>query len=238
MSVAKSYEKYEVYGEPYEHNKRQYVKIKYTCCRKSSCSKCGGQGFYLKEVRWYEEPITFNARQGFGFFEKGYITIFKGPREILDEYFKSNMVGKIRYNLIFLWHLPSSYEVPDDLPKEIKSVQLKWEQISTNNITNDYDEIKTLVGGLLNEALISEFVGEVNGKIDLDLVVIKDELVAGYYGDTHMYHFEDEHGNCYLWKTSARKLDEEEIYHLKGTIKEHLIIEGIKYTILTRCREG
>lgn len=65
MSVAKSYEKYPIVGDPYEHDKRQYVKIKYPCCRKSSCSKCGGEGFYLKEVRWYDDPIVFNARNGF-----------------------------------------------------------------------------------------------------------------------------------------------------------------------------
>ena len=88
MSVAKSYEKYPIVGDPYEHDKRQYVKIKYPCCRKSSCSKCGGEGFYLKEVRWHDDPIVFDARMGFGFFEAGYITLIYGPEETLDHYFK------------------------------------------------------------------------------------------------------------------------------------------------------
>ena len=31
MSVAKSYEKYEIVDDPYEHDKRLYVRIKYPC---------------------------------------------------------------------------------------------------------------------------------------------------------------------------------------------------------------
>lgn len=76
-----------------------------------------------------------------------------------------------------------------------------------------------------------------NDKIELDLVVIADTINKGYYGDTHTFIFEDENSNRYAWKTSARKLTVGEIYHLKGTIKEHNKIEGIKHTILTRCRE-
>jgi hypothetical protein len=50
----------------------------------------------------------------------------------------------------------------------------------------------------------------------------------GYYGDSNIHIFEDEDGNRYMWKTAARKLEVGEIYRLKGTIKEHTKIEGIK----------
>lgn len=241
MSVAKSYEKFPIIGEPYEKNKRQYVNIQYTCCRKASCSKCGGQGFYLKEVRWYEEPMVFNARQGFGFYEAGFITIFKGNLEEIDNFVKDNLIGKARYNLIFGWHLPSNYEIPTNLPATIEPIRLTWEQVSTNNQINDYEDIKKLVLSMVSldaAGINSEYVGKVNDKIEKDLVVIKATTSEGYYGDTNIYIFEDEEENRYMWKTSARKLTVGEIYRLKGTIKEYTKIEGIKHTVLTRCREG
>jgi hypothetical protein len=41
----------------------------------------------------------------------------------------------------------------------------------------------------------------------------------------------------FSWSTSARKLNESEIYLLKGTVKEHIIKDGEKLTVLTRCLE-
>ena len=238
MSVAKSYEKYEIIGKPYEHDKRQYVKIKYPCCRKSFCSKCGGGGYYLKEVRWYDEPIIFDGHKGFGFFEAGYITLFKGNSSEIEEFCKEYLLRKARYNLLFSWYLPSSYTIPDNLPSSIIPIKLTWDEITFNNQLKDYDTIRNYVSGLINKSFCSQYVGVINGKIEKDFVVIEDTLNSGYYDDTHTYILEDEDGNRYIWKTAARKLEVEEIYHLKGTIKEHVKMEEIKYTVLTRCREG
>lgn len=239
MSVAKSYEKYPIVGDPYEHDKRQYVKIKYPCCRKSSCSKCGGEGFYLKEVRWHDDPIVFDAKVGFGFFEAGYITLIYGPEETLDYYFKEVKPRQARYNLLFNWYIPSSLTLPE-LPNGCSYKQLNWEQISENDKIYDYDKVKQIVKSYLTgeQPIESCFVGSVGDKLAQDYVVIKDSVDKGYYGDSHTFILEDADGNRYAWKTSARKLDVGEIYHLKGTIKEHLKIEGIEHTILTRCREG
>lgn len=238
MSVAKSYEKYEIFGEPYEHDKRQYVKIKYPCCRKSSCSKCCGEGFYLKEVRWHDDPIVFDARKGFGFFDAGYITLIDGPEDVLEHYFKEIKPRQARYNLLFHWFIPSSLPLPE-LPNGCSFKQLNWEQISENNKIFDYEEVTKIVQSFLTgEEITSTYVGKVGDKIDCDFVIIKDTLNSGYYGDSHTYILEDENSNRYAWKTSARKLEVGEIYHLKGTIKEHLKLEGIEHTILTRCREG
>jgi hypothetical protein len=239
MSVAKSYEKYHIVGDPYEHDKRQYVKIEYPCCRKSSCSKCGGQGFYLKEVRWYDEPIVFNGRVGFGFYEEGFISLVTGPKEVLDTYFHTIAPRTAWYNTIFQWFVPSTYPLPS-LPEGCGYQRLNWEDISENNQLYDYKKIIEIVTTLTTgkPPVHSSYVGQVNDKIELDLVVIEERTEKGYYGDSHIYIFEDENSNRFLWKTSARKLEEGEIYHLKGTIKEHSKLEGIAYTVLTRCREG
>lgn len=234
MSVAKSYEKYDIVSEPYEHDKRQYVKIKYPCCRKSSCSKCGGEGYYLKEVRWYDEPIVFNARNGFGFCEAGYITLIKGDDTVLENYFTTIAPRQARYNLIFKWFIPSWLPLPE-LPMGAHFERLEWSTISSNDKIFDYDTVRDIINGNTNETF---YVGSVGDKIVNDFVVIDIKVEKGYYGDSTTFVLEDEETNKYLWKTSARKLEIGEIYHLKGTIKEHSKIEGTKYTVLTRCREG
>ena len=238
MSVAKSYEKYTIVGEPYEHDKRLYVLIEYPCCRKTSCSKCGGAGYYNKEVRWYGEmpAPSFNGRQGFGFYEEGYIHLLKGDSEILEDYFYHEGRGKGGYNTLFFWYIPSNLPIPEDLPKGVEPIKLKWEEIE--NLMDDYDKIRRLVGEKLDKNLCSEFIGEVGDKIEAELVVIEARQQSGYYGDNILHIFEDENSNRYIWKTSARKLLVGEIYCLKGTIKEHLMFEGIRHTVLTRCREG
>lgn len=238
MSVAKSYEKYTIVGEPYEHDKRLYVLIDYPCCRKASCSKCGGAGHYNKEVRWYGEVPTpsFNGRQGFGFYEEGYIYLLKGNSEVLEDYFSHEGRGKGWYNTLFFWYIPSSLPIPEDLPENIEPIKLKWEEIA--NLMDDYNKIRKLVGEKLDKNLCSEFVGCVGDKIELELVVIEARKQTGYYGDSILHIFEDENSNRYIWNTSARKLMVGEIYCLKGTIKEHNNFEGTKHTVLTRCREA
>lgn len=236
MSVAKSYEKYSYLGDPYEHDKRQYIKIKYPCCKKVTCTKCHGEGYYPKEVRWYDEPFTIDHRHAFGFRQPGYITLLLGPQDILEHHFREVAPRQARYNTIFQWFIPSYLSIPE-LPKGVTTKVLKWEDISTNDIIHNYDDIRTLVSSFYGNSS-SEYVGEVGDKLEQDYVVVKDTINKEYYKDAHTFILEDINGNRYAWKTSARKLDVGEIYHLKGTIKEHLKLEGIKYTILTRCREG
>ena len=74
MTVARSYEKFEIQGEPFKESGRWYVNV------------MAPKG--LKKVRWYsdaeraaqdrkagvEEPVfDFNAKHAFGFDEAGYI---------------------------------------------------------------------------------------------------------------------------------------------------------------------
>ena len=241
MSVAKSYEKYPIVGEPYEHDKRQYVKIQYPCCKKSTCAKCGGAGHYLKEVRWYEtETIAdrFDARRAFLFGEQGFITIFKGDKDIIEKFFLDELPRYYgRFNTLFGWFIGSETAIPTSLPANIIPIRLKWEEISTNNVINNYDDIRAYVGEKLYGKVNSHYVGEVGDKVDLHLFVLSTKTIKGFYGEETLHIFEDADNNHYSWKTSARKLKIDEIYHLKGTIKEHIKIDGAETTVLTRCRE-
>lgn len=245
MSVAKSYEKYELIDDPYMKDNRAYVHISYPCCKKKTCAKCQGDGFYAKEVRWYGEvaksnkdPYGFNAKRGFLFEKTGFITIFRGDNDEIGNYFRDNLPPHYaRFNTLFGWFTGGEVLVPTNLPEYISTVQLKWEEISTNDIINDYDDIRAYVGEKLHGKVKSKFVGNVGDKVDLHLFVLSAKTTKGFYGEDTLHIFEDADSNRYAWKTAARKLTVNEIYHLKGTIKEHIKIDGAETTVLTRCRE-
>ena len=235
MSVAKSYEKYDFIGETYERDNKEYVKIKYPCCHRTACQKCGGQGFYPKEVRWYPEPFIIDHRHAFGFREAGYITLLLGPQDILEYHFREVAPRQARYNTIFQWFIPSYLDMPY-LPDGITTRRLEWSEISTNDKIYEYDTIRALVASFYG-VNPSEFVGEVGEKIEGSFKVIKSRFKDTRYKDTRIYTLQDEDFNIYSWTTAAKKLTDGEIYYLKGTIKEHLKVEGINTTILTRCKE-
>ncbi len=96
---------------------------------------------------------------------------------------------------------------------------------------------RDLTDKALAENGTSEYQGEVGKRLDLVLTVKKRLEYQGFnYGDTlYITIMEDEDGNVYVWKTSAKKLDEGEAYKVRGTVKAHNEYKGIAQTILTRC---
>ena len=90
MAVAKTYEKFEIQGEPFTENKRAYVIVK---------TPKGD-----KKVRWYSEKEyarmypdaqtvtkTSNYRQALGFKDAGYITIYLGENESNEWWFRQRI---------------------------------------------------------------------------------------------------------------------------------------------------
>lgn len=88
--------------------------------------------------------------------------------------------------------------------------------------------------------ITSEYVGEVNQKIEVALTlkrVFTYETCFGYRTSTvYVNSFEDENGNVFVWKTSSWCGDERQTYTVKGTIKEHNEYKGTKQNVLTRCK--
>lgn len=89
----------------------------------------------------------------------------------------------------------------------------------------------------------SEYVGEIGKRITIDVKEAK--LIAswekcfgryGYYTTmTHLYRFIDVNGNVYVWFAS-NMIDETEVKSIKGTVKDHSERDGVKQTVLTRCK--
>ena len=143
VSVAKSYEKCEILRGPYEKDKRFYVEVAYKCCSKKTCQKCGGKGFYPKEVRWYNDKIVCDVKGAFGFRnEKEQIFLCCGDEEFLSKYFLEIAPRTAHYNLLFGWFVDK--DVPS-LPKEIILLPLSWSEISNNDTILPYDKVREIV---------------------------------------------------------------------------------------------
>ena len=59
---------------------------------------------------------------------------------------------------------------------------------------------------------------------------------SGYYGPTYLYKFTDESGNVFIWYASSPVDNEDLVIAVTGTVKEHSEFNGLKQTVLTRCK--
>lgn len=235
MPVAKSYQKLQICGEPYEKNKKQYIIV-----------QCDNG--HRKEVRFYTDseyarmyPDTAPVRkvikplkEVLGF-KEGYITIFKGNTYALLEWFQQSTA---RYHKIFGWYFVSEEELPDPIPAGLEPVQLLWENVALveEDCLKSESLVRAEVDKLLYEPSKSTHIGAVGDRLDLVLTVTKIiELDNGFYGPKSMYIFEDKDKNIFVWSTTPRDLTLGSSYAVRGTIREHTIYKGAPQTILTRC---
>ena len=55
------------------------------------------------------------------------------------------------------------------------------------------------------------------------------------YGTTFLYRFVDDAGNVFVWKASGAYNVFDGVT-IKGTVKDHSEYQGVKQTVLTRCK--
>ncbi len=92
----------------------------------------------------------------------------------------------------------------------------------------------------------SDYVGEIGKRIDIDISDMK--LVTSWetvYGMTWLYKFTDTNGNVLVWfaskpfeRVNADGIIEDvtTVSRIKATVKDHAEREGVKQTIITRCK--
>lgn len=92
----------------------------------------------------------------------------------------------------------------------------------------------------------SAYVGEVGKRIDIDVADMK--LVTSWesqWGMTFLYKFTDTNGNVFVWfaskpfeRVNADGIIEDvtNVSRIKATVKDHTEREGVKQTIITRCK--
>lgn len=86
------------------------------------------------------------------------------------------------------------------------------------------------------QAAASRHVGEIKERLTIHVAAAV--LLTSWdtdFGTTWLYKFTDTQGNVFIWKASNTiKLHENMV--LKGTVKEHGERNGIKQTVITRCK--
>lgn len=237
MAVAKSYIGLPQTCEPYmADNNRWYVRV---------VLKSGKE----KEVRWYTD-IEFEkmypetsvitepskdvdaAKNRLGF-QEGYITIFRGDQETNNDWFKLSNARWARY---WGWYVVSTEEVPEQLPFGIEPVKLYWKDIiGPTGEMKPEDKLKEIVDVLLYGESDSQFIGSIGERLELVVNVAKAISFDGAYGKTTMHIMHDDCGNEYIWTTGSKTLTVDNIYHIRGTVKDHRVYKGTNQTILTRC---
>ncbi len=136
---------------------------------------------------------------------------------IRSEYCKRNHFGYIAY-------APVAYE------KYVEEMKRRAEREAAKNA----------------ERSASDYVGQVGQRIDIQIADMK--LVTSWetqWGFTWLYKFTDADGNVLVWFASKplERVNENGVYEdvtsvarIKATVKEHTERDGVKQTVITRCK--
>lgn len=239
--VAKSYLGLEQVGDVYYVNDKAYIKVQM------------GNG-NLKQVRAYSEkeyqkyypelaaqatadhsndPYWKSQKEILGF-KNGYITIFKGDTYPYKDWFKSH---SCLYRKWWGWSFSSEVELPKDIPEGVTPVRLDWNLVGNEETLKNDDLVKAAVEALLYDESGSEYVGNIGDRLELLLTVNKAVKMDGFYGPSTCYVMSDEVGNCFVWTTSSAKvkLEVDNTYWIRGTVKSHKLYKNMKQTNLSRC---
>ena len=235
MAVAKSYQKLDICGDPYEKNGRAYIVVSYPDGRH-------------KEVRWYtdaeykkmypEEKVSvdkWNAKKILGF-EKGYITIFKGDIKENEEWFK--LEKACRYHTYWGWYVISTEDLPEPMPLGVEAVRLEWSQVGYEGEVQlrSESEVKAAVQSLMYEPSNSKHIGSIGERLDLELTIAGCYPKTNHFGTSYFHVMKNADGDVFTWHTSARQLEVGKTYNMRGTIKEHILYKNEKQNVLTRCQ--
>lgn len=238
--VAKSYQKLTLVNEPYAgKNGKMYQKV---------LNENTGK---IYEVRWYTEdeyykmypedkPASqFGDQHKLLGFDEGYVTIFKGYTDEHEEWFNRSIA---RYCVYWGWYVVSTDMVPCDLPVGIEPVRLDWDKVGhKSGELRDGPEVEAIINSLLYATHPSTFQGVIGERLEVAVTVIKNVQQEKFFGGKSskntIHTFEDACGNHYMWDTGAKNWAEGSIKKIRGTVKEHKIINNVQTTVLIRCME-
>lgn len=138
-----------------------------------------------------------------------------------------------RYNEYVGWYFSEAHE-------EFKTVELTAEECLEENAWYGLDWRGNVIREILKAKLPadpSKHIGQVGDKVDLEAAFVRTRWYDTKFGTTWVHVFKDEAGNVLVWKTSRSvDLDPGDKVRIKGAIKELDEYDGVKQTILTRCR--
>ena len=240
--VAPTFQKMKQLGDPFEVSGKMYVVV--------LNEKTGTE----RTVRWYDDEKEWKRNFGYNDkhhisvatdyggqrsalgFSKGPITIFKNVEEDDEDYFR---LSPARYCSWWGWYLTSEMEQLADLPDHITPVSLEWDAVGTcYGYLKPEAQVREAVDALIfDNHGVSEYVGTIGERREFTLTVVKNITFDSGYGTQHLHTFNDEAGNEFIWSTAAKSWNIGDVKHIRATIKDYKLYQGVKQTVLTRCIE-
>jgi hypothetical protein len=85
---------------------------------------------------------------------------------------------------------------------------------------------------------VSDYIGSEGDKVEIEGEISAIRYIEGDYGTTTLYTIVTADGNLVKWFASRSALGENEgvQVRIKGTVKKHDDYQGVKSTVLTRCK--
>lgn len=190
-----------------------------------TCDRCDGRGWYAVGV--HNDHLV--------------------PSSVDDAVcYKCHGKGKVMSTWI---ERTPEYQAKLDAKREAKWVAIKAEQerIAKEREEREAAEEKAMAEAEAARKAISQYVGEVGKKVELQVTFEYEAEYQTKFGWTSVFGFKDANGNKIVWKTSSvpMVLDKDgndvtigkgDKVTIKGTVKEHSEYREEKQTILTRCK--
>ena len=170
--------------------------------------------------------------------------LFWGDNDVIKSWRDSFPMYTILWNTYFGWYAPAaSFSLLTDIPTDIHHRVLEWDEIrdesDPENLRMKANEVVIKYVESVTVATIpnpSEYQGEINSWLELDVTVKKNIEISTNYGSSHMHIMEDSDKNVYVWTTGSKSLSENETYHLRMKVKEHREYKGVKQTVVYYCK--
>jgi hypothetical protein len=110
--------------------------------------------------------------------------------------------------------------------------------VAYNKYIKRCEELKQREADAAIERERSEYVGEVGERLTIKTKTVK--ILTSWetqYGTTWLYKFVDENDNVFVWFASSPFDGRDELVtEIKATVKDHNERDGVKQTVLTRCK--
>ena len=232
--VAKSFKNFEIVGSPIEEEDKSYILVRNP--------STGNQ----RKVRWYSPHEYISLYPEDKDYARQYDPYYKPQKDVLgfvndiiyilkedipfdnDTYTLQNY----RYTIWWGWYLPGDANPTEDF------TPINWGQVAKNEEEIDPIKCANLRRSPATISSTSTFIGSIGERLTLNsLEVIEAKIEKAYRGSSTTHIFKDANDNLYLWKTSAKSWEVGEVKSLRGTVKNHLIINNAEITELTRCVE-
>lgn len=186
-----------------------------------------------------ELNAEFFKKEGFNSYGKIWAVVKTGfvPKEFQEEML-SKGAKKHGWN-IYLFSEPQAgaieLDAKDCCYADMYGVYNDFDYKFMNQLIADAEEAERKA-----KAEKSAYVGTVGEKLSgIELIFKNEFFYETQFGGMCIYIFEDADGHQFKWNTSSgfgTSLEKEEVIKINATIKEHSEYNGIKQTVLTRCK--